>query len=297
MVEGENAADEEHTLLQSATVALQACIAAADDGDEGDDLLLGPLVDAFGTTLQCIVAPILGGGSVFAAVQKQCQQDMSMGAPRPSPHPPALPHPGISPQHHPDITPPAPRHHLASPTAVSSPCLAARRPLQTDGQLTVTAALQAEAAGGMHAQSPAQLAEPSAALGLLWMRRLLGFQHAILNGLVESEEERTGRAAVANKAGGGAKDTKAIARAAYAEHYEAYHGWIVKKTFSVALSGVPPRDELFRRLAPRLKAAPPEQLEAACLRELGECEVIMRRVFESMRRSFDQLGLDDRRKA
>ena len=75
------------------------------------------------------------------------------------------------------------------------------------------------------------------------------------------------------------------------------HGWIVKKTFSVALSGVPPRDELFRRLAPRLKAAPPQQLEAACVRELGECEVAMRRVFESMHRSFDQLGLDDRRKA
>ena len=162
----------------------------------------------------------------------------------------------------------------------------------------MTAALQAEAAGGMHAQSPAQLAEPSAALGLLWMRRLLGFQHAVLHGLVQSEEERTGRAPITSKAAGnGATDTKAISRAAYAEHYEKYHGWIVKKTFSVALSGVPPRDELFRRLAPRLKAAPPQQLEAACLRELGECEAVMRRVFESMHRSFDQLGLDDRRKA
>ena len=83
LVEGENAADEEHTLLHSATAALQACLVAGDDGDgEGDGVLLGPLVDAFSTTLQSIVAPILGGGSVFAAVQKQCQQDMAMGARR-----------------------------------------------------------------------------------------------------------------------------------------------------------------------------------------------------------------------
>ena len=56
---------------------------------------------------------------------------------------------------------------------------------------------------------------------------------------------------------------------------------------------MPSRDELFRRIAPRVD---PAELEQVCLREVGECADVMRLVVDAMARSFDALELDDRRK-
>ena len=56
---------------------------------------------------------------------------------------------------------------------------------------------------------------------------------------------------------------------------------------------MPSRDELFRRIAPRVD---PAELEQVCLREGGECADVMRLGVDVMARSFDALELDDRRK-
>ena len=61
----------------------------------------------------------------------------------------------------------------------------------------------------------------------------------------------------------------------------------------MGLAAVPSRDELFRRIAPRVD---PAELEQVCLREVGECADVMRLVVDAMARSFDALELDDRRK-
>ena len=61
----------------------------------------------------------------------------------------------------------------------------------------------------------------------------------------------------------------------------------------VGLAAVPSRDELFRRIAPRVD---PAELEQVCLREVGECADVMQLVVDVMARSFDALELDDRRK-
>ena len=49
-----------------------------------------------------------------------------------------------------------------------------------------------------------------------------------------------------------------IAKEAYAEHLEPYHGWLLKNTFAAALSAIPSRNEFLSRLAP---AVPPANRE------------------------------------
>ena len=139
----------------------------------------------------------------------------------------------------------------------------------------VRALLEAEAGQQMHS-TPGRLAEPSGALGLLWIRRCLCFQQAILHG-VRSEQG----------------SVKTVSNAAYASFYAPFHGWLARKTFQLGLAAVPSRDVLFLRIAPCVDESEQEQL---CLREVGECADVMRLVVDAMRRSFEALQLDDRRK-
>jgi hypothetical protein len=90
----------------------------------------------------------------------------------------------------------------------------------------VRALLEAEAAEQMH-PTPGRLDEPSGALGLLWIRRCLCFQHAILHGARLEDEHEHG-------------SVKAVSDAAYAAFYAPYHGWLVRKTFQLGLAAVVP---------------------------------------------------------
>ena len=97
----------------------------------------------------------------------------------------------------------------------------------------------------------------SAAISLLWMRRSLQFLAAIMRGVADDRKK--------------GDPVSKIAKEAYAEHLEPYHGWLLKNTFAAALSAIPSRNEFLSRLAP---AVPPANRERVCYAELRECAAI-----------------------
>ena len=64
------------------------------------------------------------------------------------------------------------------------------------------------------------------------VRRTLQFLGALMRRVVDDETQ----------------PLAALARAAYADELERYHGWLLRKTFGVALSAMPSRAELLARL-------------------------------------------------
>ena len=142
---------------------------------------------------------------------------------------------------------------------------------------TVRALLAGEKGTGAH-KPGGVLAEPSAAIALLWMRRTLQFLRALLEGLAAADEG----AALA----GMAKD-------AYGKHLEPYHSWLLKNTFRMGLGGVPKRDDVLRKLGPTLSDA---ERDRTCIRDMGEVVRLLGVVVDSLRRDFAELDLEDTRK-
>ena len=96
------------------------------------------------------------------------------------------------------------------------------------------------------------LADPSAAIAMLWMRRTLQFLGALLRRLAEEPTAPMG----------------SLARSAYAQELERYHGWILRKTLSVGFGAMPGRTELLGRLAPGAESA--GAAERVCASEMKE---------------------------
>lgn len=69
------------------------------------------------------------------------------------------------------------------------------------------------------------LRDPSAAMGLLWIRRSLAFQSHLYESLIPSEGQHP----------------KDAAREAYNEHLSPYHGWLLRKVFPASFSQMPRR--------------------------------------------------------
>ena len=121
------------------------------------------------------------------------------------------------------------------------------------------------------------LADPSAAISLLWMRRSL-YLAAIMRSVAD---DRKG------------DPVSKIAKEAYAEHLEPYHGWLLKNTFAAALSAIPSRNEFLSRLAP---AVPPANRERVCYAELRECAAITRELTAALVELYRELDLEDTRR-
>ena len=199
--------------------------------------------------------------------------------------------------------------------------------------------LQTEGASGIH-KAGGVLADPSAAIALLWMRRSLQFLVHLLHELCEP-----------------GTSVAAAMRAAYDAHLEPYHGWVLKQArtcmhmhnahayghahahanahaqctrgwvlaqayeaacratyyatyyvpatycvsatyyeqaYQVALNSVPKRDEVLHKLFPRVQ---PSGRHAVFALEARECVVVLSRVVDAMRTLFEELDLEDVRKA
>uniref|UniRef100_A0A7S0L6Q5 Glycolipid transfer protein domain-containing protein n=1 Tax=Coccolithus braarudii TaxID=221442 RepID=A0A7S0L6Q5_9EUKA len=141
---------------------------------------------------------------------------------------------------------------------------------------TLRGLLEVEKAAGIH-RPGGHLADPSAAIALLWMRRTLMFSIAVLQGACEKD------AHLGN-----------LARAAYTSQLEQYHGWLLKNTFTMALSAMPSREEFMQRLAPTVKQK--MEREALCIQEMRECTEASQVIIKVMCNLFDELDLEDSRK-
>ena len=144
--------------------------------------------------------------------------------------------------------------------------------------------LEVEKASGIH-RPGGVLADPSAAIALIWMRRSLEFLrsvHALILEDLDGDAPSTGNSSLS-----------AFAKHAYAEHLEHFHNWLLKNTFAMALNGMPSRNEVFRRLAPHI---PEPQRTRIVVMELRECIKSINKVTDSLKLIFAELDLEDTRK-
>ena len=136
--------------------------------------------------------------------------------------------------------------------------------------------LEAERASGIH-RAGGVLADPSAAIALVWLRRSLAFQNAVFAGMVEDR----------------ASLLSTLARDAYQTHLEHFHNFWLKNTFRAGLSAMPKREDFLQRLSPNMRDEEREQLVYAEMSELVEVQM---RVCAACSKLMIDLDLEDLRR-
>ena len=156
--------------------------------------------------------------------------------------------------------------------------------------LTVGELLRWEVEQQMHrcgASSEVVLADPSAAVALLWLRRslafMLGFMRHLQQGLHAFMD-------------GTRDDIDGIAafRAAYTDELQPYHKWLLRQTFSISISHAPGYTDFALAIGPGLGDAERDQVidgEISALLRAGEPLV------HALQASYAQLQMDDVRRA
>ena len=127
---------------------------------------------------------------------------------------------------------PAVKNDLANCAKVRTAWEALGRPASLRGLL------EAEVASGIHKPARARgearsLKDPSAAIALVWVRRSVAFQTAVLGAMADDRDATL----------------SSLAAEAYKAHLERYHTWILKSTFRMGLNAMPGRAEFVQRLA------------------------------------------------
>lgn len=153
-----------------------------------------------------------------------------------------------------------------------------RRSLQS-----MKALLKAEAEAGVHGKGGV-LADPSAAIGLLWVRRGLLFWARVF----ELEAERLGRGPEAR--GSEAGVLKAQSDAAYDEVLSPVHGWVSRRGYKLAMSRCPEWSDA------RQRAGLPE-CDEALRADFAAWAKAMRKLAKCMTKLHVNLDLEDKRRS
>lgn len=147
---------------------------------------------------------------------------------------------------------------------------------------SMEAVLRLEKAGGVHDYGPRGLSllrDPSCAMGLLWIRRSLQFQHGLFQALLRDVD-----AAVA-------------AQAAYEHTLQPYHGWALRQIYGVAVKSATPSN---REWLARLGGFPVEHFgaaeEEATRRDLQELLTVWGPLIQRWRDMYAELDLEDQRR-
>jgi len=143
---------------------------------------------------------------------------------------------------------------------------------------TVRQLLESEREAGIH-KPGAVLADPSAAMALLWMRRTIQYYVGVMQGVCDTS------ASLSSKC-----------RTAYGAILEPFHGWLLKNTFSMALAAVPSRDEFVARLSPNHLSSKAVR-RSACFSDIRVAIPLMEQVVAQLRALFAELDLEDTRKS
>ena len=140
--------------------------------------------------------------------------------------------------------------------------------------------LETERSKGIH-QPGGLLADPSAAIAMLWMRRSLTFTNETLNGIHTDRQTPLANAA----------------RDAYRAHLESYHNFWLKNTFRAGLTAMPRREDFVERLAPSLgESLPASEREAIVYAEMGELVEVQAKAIAAMAKLYLELDMEDQRK-
>ena len=115
---------------------------------------------------------------------------------------------------------------------------AQRRVIGTEGAVyspTLRQLLEFELSNHVHTRLP-RLKDNTAAIGLLWAKRQIQYQTLIYENLLHVPHKM---------------DAVEAVRSAYKEVFDAYHGWLIQKTFNYSFSGTPPVVEIYKMMNPR----------------------------------------------
>merc|ERR1719231_2253290 len=156
--------------------------------------------------------------------------------------------------------------------------------------VTLGELLRHEIAQGLHvcgSGDEVALADPSAAISLLWLRRSLAFSlaffrqlHAGMARLLRGEQQDV--------------DTVEAFKSAYGDELQPYHKWLLRQTFHLTISQAPSYTELAYAAGPGLGDAERDQVlheEIEALLRAGEPLV------KALADAFEELELEDVRRA
>ena len=161
---------------------------------------------------------------------------------------------------------------------------AARGPPVTEARSVCSPAQGLHACGSGDAVA---LADPSAAIALLWLRRSLAFSlaffrqlHAGMARLMRGEQQDV--------------DTVEAFKSAYGDELQPYHKWLLRQTFHLTISQAPSYTELAYAAGPGLGDAERDQVlheEIEALLRAGE------QLVKALADAFEELELEDVRRA
>jgi hypothetical protein len=144
---------------------------------------------------------------------------------------------------------------------------------------TVSALLEYEKATGIHGPH-GTLKDPSAAVGILWIRRSLSFQSRMYTSLLEP-----------------GTDPKHATMAAYRSELQPYHGWALQQLYTLLLqSSAPSRKKMLIKLGGLEGAHFGEENEQVILRDINYLLSTWRPIIGRCKHIYAALDLEDKRR-
>jgi len=137
--------------------------------------------------------------------------------------------------------------------------------------------LELERSTGIHQGNV--LKDPSAAIGLLWIRRSLAFQADLYASFLENGVH-----------------PRDAAMSAYTKHLRPYHGWALSKLFSASLSQMPQREAFIAKFGGVDMDELTEECDALVARKLKMLVEAWDPLLSSWKEDFERLGLEDTRR-
>lgn len=126
------------------------------------------------------------------------------------------------------------------------------------------------------------LKDPSAAMGLLWIRRSLSFQCDLFASLMIS--------------GTNGIHPNVAAMAAYHRHLAPYHGWALSKLFGASMSRMPEREAFIAKFSGCDVNELDEDMDREVVRKLRILTDCWGPMLDCWRGEFERLGLEDTRR-
>ncbi|KAL3801646.1 hypothetical protein HJC23_013151 [Cyclotella cryptica] len=137
--------------------------------------------------------------------------------------------------------------------------------------------LELERSTGIHQGNV--LKDPSAAIGLLWIRRSLAFQADLYASFLESGIH-----------------PRDAAMSSYTKHLRPYHGWALSKLFSASLSQMPEREAFIAKFGGVDMDELTEECDADVKRKLKTLVDAWDPLLSCWKEDFERMGLEDTRK-
>ena len=139
--------------------------------------------------------------------------------------------------------------------------------------------LEIERQQGIHEGN--MLRDPSAAMGLLWIRRSLAFQLDLYSSLLPSSTRTPTVAALV----------------AYDKHLSPFHGWMLQKIFPLSLSQMPDRQVFIAKFGGMERIHLNEQYEREIVEKLRDLVKVWEPLIGVWKEEFERMDMEDVRRA